>query len=140
MPRGRVSATRSRIMSAIRGKNTKPELAVRRAIHAAGLRFRLHAGSLPGRPDIVMTGIRTVVFVHGCFWHHHGCRSSAWPKTRSEFWRKKLEANVARDARTSVFLRAAGWNVEVIWECELREVAPLRTLVRKLRRRRDELG
>ena len=136
MPRGRVSAIRSRIMAAIHGKDTKPEMLVRRALHAAGLRYRLHQRDLPGRPDVVLTRIRTVVLVHGCFWHHHGCRYSSWPKTRRDFWRKKIENNVARDARTRFFLRAAGWRVEVIWECELRSGSPLRRLVARLLARR----
>ena len=139
MPRGRVSETRSRIMSAIRGKDTKPEMIVRRALHAAGFRYRLHQRDLPGRPDIVLTRLRTVVLVHGCFWHHHGCRYSNWPKTRKEFWRKKIEANVARDRRTRFFLRASGWTVEVIWECELRSPLSLHTLMTRVLARRARL-
>ena len=123
-------------MAAIRGKDTKPEMLVRRAVHAAGFRYRLHQGDLPGRPDLVLTRLRTVVFVHGCFWHHHGCGKSTWPKTRRDFWRKKIEANQARDVRTTYFLRTARWHVEVIWECELKREAPLRRLIRKLERRR----
>lgn len=134
----RVSAVRSRIMAAIRGKDTKPELQVRRAIHAAGLRFRLHHGDLPGRPDIVLSGIKTVVFVHGCFWHAHSCQTSK-PKTRAAFWQRKFETNRARDRRVRYFLQAAGWHVHVIWECELRREAPLRTLVRTLKQRRRRL-
>lgn len=139
MPRGRVSAVRSRTMAAIRGKDTKPELVVRRAMHAAGLRYRLHTGELPGRPDIVFTRLRTVVFVHGCFWHHHDCRDSTWPRTRTEFWRTKILGNVDRDRRVSYFLKAAGWHVEVLWECECTH-APIRDLIRKLRRRAARLG
>ncbi len=125
-------------MAAIRGKDTKPELQVRRAIHAAGLRFRLHHRDLPGRPDIVLSGIKTVVFVHGCFWHAHSCQTSK-PKTRAKFWQKKFETNQARDRRVRYFLKAAGWHVHVIWECELKREAPLRTLVRTLRKRRAAL-
>jgi DNA mismatch endonuclease, patch repair protein len=136
MPRGRVSAVRSRIMAAIRGKDTKPEMLVRRAVHAAGFRYRLHQGDLPGRPDLVLTRLKTVVFVHGCFWHHHDCVKSKWPKTRAAFWRKKIEANQARDIRTTYFLRTAGWHVEVIWECELKREVAIRRLIRKLERRR----
>lgn len=131
----RVSAVRSRIMAAIRGKDTKPELQVRRAIHAAGLRFRLHHRDLPGRPDIVLSGIKTVVFVHGCFWHAHSCQTSK-PKTRAAFWQRKFEANRARDRRVRYFLKAAGWHVHVIWECELKREASLRRLVRVLQQRR----
>lgn len=122
-------------MAAIRGKDTKPELQVRRAIHAAGLRYRLHTRDLPGSPDIVLPRIQTVVFVHGCFWHAHSCQRSK-PKTRAKFWAKKFETNCARDRRVRYFLRAAGWHVHVIWECELRREAPLRKLVRTLKQRR----
>ena len=127
-------------MAAIRGKDTKPEMVVRRAIHAAGLRYRLHHRALPGRPDIVFTRLRTVVFVHGCFWHAHDCRGTRLPKTRREWWRRKLEANVTRDVRTRHFLRAAGWQVEVIWECELKSVRKLNALTRRLLRRREEMA
>ena len=133
-----VSAVRSRIMAAIRGKDTKPELQVRLAIHAAGLRVRLHHRDLPGRPDIVMPRIKTVVFVHGCFWHAHSCQRSK-PKTRAKFWAQKFETNQARDRRVRYFLKAAGWQVHVIWECELKREAPLRNLVRTLKRRRAQL-
>lgn len=133
-----VSAVRSRIMSAIRGKDTKPELQVRRAIHAAGLRYRLHIRDLPGSPDIVLPRLKTVVFVHGCFWHAHSCQRSK-PKTRAKFWAQKFETNQARDRRVRYFLKAAGWQVHVIWECELKREAPLRKLVRTLIRRRAEL-
>lgn len=120
-------------MSAIRGKDTKPEMIVRSALHRAGLRFRLHRRDLPGTPDIVLTKHRAVVMVHGCFWHHHGCAKSVWPKTRAVFWRKKILTNVDRDRRSSYFLRAAGWREFVVWECELSE-KELRRLVREIRR------
>jgi DNA mismatch endonuclease (patch repair protein) len=119
-------------MAAIRGKDTKPESVVRSALHRAGLRFRLHRRDLPGTPDIVLAKYRSVVMVHGCFWHHHGCAKSTWPTTRAEFWRKKILANVDRDRRTRVFLRAAGWKVFVIWECEI-SPRRLATLARKVR-------
>lgn len=127
-------------MAAIRGKDTKPEMRVRRAVHAAGFRYRLHQGDLPGRPDLVLTRLKTVVFVHGCFWHHHDCQPAKWPKTRREFWRKKIEANQARDVRTNYFLRTTGWHVEVIWECELKGEVALRRLIRKLEGRRAKLS
>jgi DNA mismatch endonuclease (patch repair protein) len=123
-------------MSAIRGKDTKPEMRLRRAVHAAGFRYRLHQGDLPGRPDLVLTRLRTVVFVHGCFWHRHSCQPAQWPKTRRAFWRKKIEANQARDVRIIYFLRSAGWRVEVIWECELKGDVAMRRLLRRLERRR----
>jgi len=123
-------------MAAIRGKDTKPEMVVRRAIHAVGLRYRLHHSELLGRPDIVLPRLRTVVFVHGCFWHAHACRGARLPMTRREWWRRKLEANVTRDARTRQFLRAAGWHVEVIWECELKTSRKVNALTRRLLQRR----
>jgi DNA mismatch endonuclease, patch repair protein len=113
---------RSRIMSAIRGKNTTPELTVRRFLHAKGLRFRLHAPGLPGRPDLVFPKYRTVVFVHGCFWHlHQNCRFSRMPASNRRFWTAKLSGNRLRDRRKAQALRAAGWRVLTIWECQLSE-------------------
>lgn len=115
-------ADRSRMMAGIQGKNTKPELIVRRMLFASGYRFRLHRRDLPGAPDIVMPGRKVAVFVHGCFWHmHEGCRFAKMPATRSEFWRIKLEANVARDRRAVESLRALGWRVLCVWECSTRD-------------------
>ncbi len=114
---------RSALMSRIKGKDTKIELQVRRALHAQGFRYRLGGAGLPGRPDIVLPKYRTVVFVHGCFWHRHDCHLFRMPKTRQEFWKAKIDANQARDARNDEQLRAVGWNVESIWECELRDVS-----------------
>jgi DNA mismatch endonuclease (patch repair protein) len=109
---------RSALMSRIRGKDTKPELAVRRMLHAMGYRFRLHRKDLPGRPDIVFPGRRKVIFVHGCFWHgHEGCRLAARPSTRADFWAAKIDGNRARDARNLASLRDAGWEAHVLWEC-----------------------
>lgn len=113
--------TRSRNMSAIRSKDTKPELIVRRGLHARGLRYRLHQRNLPGKPDLVFPSRRVVLFVHGCFWHAHaGCRYYKVPKTAPERWRKKLEGNRARDMRDQSALISCGWRVIVVWECELR--------------------
>lgn len=110
---------RSQVMSRVRDKDTKPEMRVRKALHAAGLRYRLHRKDLPGRPDVVLPSRRTVVFVHGCFWHRHpGCPRCRTPKTRQEFWIPKLEANVERDRKASAALIEAGWRVRTIWECE----------------------
>lgn len=112
--------TRSRMMSGIRGKDTKPELQVRRALHAAGLRYRLHVRDLPGKPDIVLPRHRAVVFVHGCFWHRHpGCRLAYTPKSNVDFWLAKLEGNAVRDAGHERTLAQAGWRVFTIWECNL---------------------
>ena len=113
--------TRSRMMSGIRGKDTKPELLLRRALHARGYRFRLHVGTLPGSPDMILPRYRAAVFVHGCFWHRHpGCRYTTTPATRPEFWRAKFEGNIARDREKAAALLAAGWRVATVWECALR--------------------
>lgn len=110
--------TRSRMMSRIRGKDTKPEMLVRRGLHALGLRFRLHDRRLPGKPDLVFPKYRAVVFVHGCFWHGHDCPDFKWPKTREAFWREKILTNRARDERNIRELTSAGWRVFTFWECE----------------------
>lgn len=124
-------STRSYNMSRIRGKNTKPEMLVRQYLHALGLRYRLHAKGLPGKPDLVFAGLRTVVFVHGCFWHcHEGCRYFVVPKTRTDFWMNKIGRNVANDERQQQQLRSQGWRVLVVWECELRSPQRERTLER----------
>lgn len=112
---------RRRCMTAIRGKDTKPEMVVRRLIHAAGYRYRLHKKDMPGTPDLVFYRHRKVVFVHGCFWHLHRCRyGQVVPKTNAEFWKKKREGNVARDKRVLRQLRVLGWDVLTIWECQTR--------------------
>jgi DNA mismatch endonuclease (patch repair protein) len=114
-------ATRSYNMSQIKGKNTKPEMLVRQYLHAQGLRYRLHTKDLPGKPDLVLPKYKTVVFVHGCFWHKHdGCRYFVIPKTRTEFWMNKIGRNVANDIRQQQELAAAGWRVLTVWECELK--------------------
>jgi DNA mismatch endonuclease (patch repair protein) len=116
--------TRSRMMSGIRGKNTKPEMLVRLALHRRGFRYRLHARNLPGRPDIVLPKFRAAVFVNGCFWHGHDCELFRLPATRTEFWSSKITSNRARDARNLAGLRTAGWRSLVIWECALRPARP----------------
>jgi DNA mismatch endonuclease (patch repair protein) len=116
------AATRSRMMAAIRGRDTRPEIAIRSALHAMGFRFRLHDTRLPGRPDLVLPRYRAAVFVHGCFWHRHaGCRLSATPQTRPEFWQAKFAATVARDQRACDLLVRSGWRVAIVWECESRD-------------------
>jgi len=108
-------------MSRIRGKDTKPEMVVRRLVHALGYRFRLHRRELPGCPDLVFAGRRKVIFVHGCFWHRHQCKyGKPMPRTRPEFWQKKLEGNKARDTRNRRALRRLGWEVLVVWGCQTR--------------------
>ena len=114
-------ATRSRMMSGIRGKNTQPELRLRRFLHAEGFRFRLHDKRLPGKPDIVLPKWKVAIQVQGCFWHRHeGCRFATIPATRPEFWAEKFAENVARDRRNLERLQAAGWRTAIIWECWLR--------------------
>jgi DNA mismatch endonuclease (patch repair protein) len=107
-------------MSRIRGKDTKPELQLRRGLHAAGLRYRLHPPELPGRPDIVFPRHRAVVLVHGCFWHGHDCHLFRMPATRSEFWNTKITRNQERDQRTVRALMHAGWRVLTVWECAVK--------------------
>jgi len=110
---------RSAIMRSVRQRNTTPELALRSALHARGLRYRLHAKELRGRPDIVFPKYRTCIFVHGCFWHRHGCAKTTTPKSNVPFWTDKFEANVKRDRRAVSELLNAGWRVLTIWECGL---------------------
>lgn len=107
-------------MSGIRGKDTRPELIVRRGLHAMGFRYRLHDRKLPGRPDLVFPGLKAVILVHGCFWHGHGCHLFKWPASRIEFWREKISGNRERDAGNLARLGDAGWRVLVIWECALK--------------------
>ena len=114
-------ATRSRMMSGIRAKDTKPEIVLRRKLHRAGLRYRLHGTKLPGKPDLVLTSRRAVIFVHGCFWHrHNGCHWCSTPSSNTDFWSAKFERNVARDADAIEALNAERWRVAVVWECGLR--------------------
>ena len=116
------SKRRSKMMSRIKGRDTVPEIAVRRIAHRLGFRFRLYRKDLPGCPDLVFPRFRAVVFVHGCFWHRHcGCRYAYLPKTRVRFWNDKFRGNVARDRRNEAALREIGWRVLVIWECETRD-------------------
>jgi DNA mismatch endonuclease, patch repair protein len=114
------SATRSRMMSGIRGRNTKPEILIRSLLHRQGFRFRLDARDLPGRPDIVLPRYRAVIFVHGCFWHGHDCPLFKWPQTRPEFWREKIGRNRSNDIKAQQALLDNGWRVGLVWECALR--------------------
>ena len=108
------------VMSRIRGKDTKPEMLIRRGLHGRGFRYRLHVAGLPGTPDMVFPRYRTVVFVHGCFWHGHGCSLFKWPKTRVGFWKAKINRNVERDREARIALKQSEWRVVAIWECALR--------------------
>ncbi len=114
--------TRSRMMSGIKSKDTKPEILVRKYLHGRGLRYRLHAKGLPGKPDLVFPKYKAVVFVHGCFWHQHpGCKYASKPQTQEVFWENKLSDNVKRDSYQMAALEELGWRVFVVWECELQE-------------------
>lgn len=127
------AATRSRMMSGIRGVNTRPEMIVRRYLHSRGLRYRLHVKGLPGRPDIVLPKHRVVVEVRGCFWHQHtGCEFAVTPKSNAKFWRDKLASNVGRDVRSARALRAAGWRVYTIWECRAYRRSALQALAERI--------
>jgi DNA mismatch endonuclease (patch repair protein) len=115
-----VPEPRRRVMAAIRGKDTGPEIAIRRMLHAMGYRYRLHRRDLPGRPDITFPGRRKVVFVHGCFWHQHlGCKAAKAPRTRQEYWGPKLARNIERDRLNLEALTRSAWVVAIVWECEL---------------------
>ena len=122
-------ARRSWLMGRVTGKNTKPELLVRRAAHALGFRFRLHRKDLPGRPDLAFPRLQKAIFVHGCFWHRHDCRKATTPKTNAAFWREKFDQNIERDKKALTELAGRGWETLVIWECE---TGDLRALRRKL--------
>ena len=130
--------TRSRVMRAVKGTNTRPEQAVRSLLHSLGYRFRLHRRDLPGAPDIVLPGRKAVIFVHGCFWHGHGCkRGNRAPKANADYWAGKLARNMARDSRMRAELEALGWRVLVVWECEIRDK---QALTGKLREFLDPAG
>jgi DNA mismatch endonuclease (patch repair protein) len=132
-------------MSRVRGKGTRPEMIVRRLAHAMGLRFRLHKSALPGRPDLAFPRYRTVLFVHGCFWHRHeGCRKCSSPKSRIDYWEAKFRANVERDRRNALELTKSGWRVLTIWECETQDSSLLQEKLESVRsidgrRMHDEL-
>jgi DNA mismatch endonuclease (patch repair protein) len=113
-------AMRSRMMAGIRGKNTKPEMIIRRGLHASGFRYLLHDKRLPGKPDLVFPKHRAVIFVHGCFWHGHDCHLFKWPKTRKVFWRKKIERNRWLDKQAISELQKLGWRIGIVWECSIK--------------------
>ncbi|MDO6433079.1 very short patch repair endonuclease [Flavitalea sp. BT771] len=135
------AVTRSYNMSRIKGKNTRPELVLRRILHAYGFRYRLHVAGLPGRPDIVMPAYRTAIFVHGCFWHgHQECRYFVIPKTRTEWWTDKINRNIANDKNATERLKKLGWKIVTIWECELKPDKIQKTLAKlfgNLQKRRE---
>nr|WP_316654111.1 very short patch repair endonuclease [uncultured Gellertiella sp.] len=122
-----IDPKRSSLMARVKGKDTKPEMAVRRALFAMGFRYRLHRRDLPGSPDVVFPRQKKAIFVHGCFWHRHaGCRLASTPKSRADFWQIKFDANVARDARNIDALEEFGWSVLVLWQCEISDLEKLR--------------
>ena len=127
--------TRSRIMSSVGQKDTGPETVLRSALHKAGLRYRLHDRRLPGSSDLVFPRYRAVIFVHGCYWHSHGCYKSTVPKSRREFWEDKFRANLERDERNISLLRELGWRVMVVWECALigKHALPLNEVTKQIR-------
>jgi len=114
------SATRSRMMSGIRGRDTKPEILIRKGLFRHGFRYRLHVRNLPGKPDLVLARYHAVVLIHGCFWHGHDCRLFKWPSTNDEFWQKKIGRNRERDCEVRNLLKKEGWRVLTIWECSFR--------------------
>lgn len=113
-------ATRSKNMSRIRGKHTKPEQLIRKALHSQGFRYRLHRKDLPGKPDIVLPKYKAIIEVNGCFWHGHKCHLFHWPKSRTDFWREKITQNTRRDSENQIKLENMGWRVLVVWECSLK--------------------
>lgn len=120
MPDVHDRATRSRNMAAIRGKNTNPELTIRRLLHKQGYRYRLHDKSLPGKPDLIFPRYNAVIFIHGCFWHKHECHLFKWPESRQEFWQTKITRNAEKDAESAAALSKLGWRVMNVWECALK--------------------
>ena len=120
MPDVHDTATRSRNMAAVRGKDTKPELLIRRGLHGLGFRYRLQAKDLPGRPDLVLPKHRAVIFIHGCFWHGHDCHLFRLPGTRTQFWEQKISSNRERDCRTLLALSQRQWRTGIVWECAVR--------------------
>lgn len=125
---------RSRMMSGIRSKNTRPEMIIRKGLHAAGFRFRLHNRSLPGTPDMTFPKWNAVIFIHGCFWHGHHCHLFKWPATREDFWHQKISRNMQNDIRHDRDLRVAKWRIGVVWECALRgrKKMPFESVVEQL--------
>lgn len=121
---------RRRIMQAVKSKDTRPELHVRRLLHAMGYRFRLHRNDLPGKPDIVLPRYKKAIFVHGCFWHAHGCSKGKPPKSRLDYWLPKLEMNVKRDRTKKERLESLGWKVQVVWQCETKDTDALAAKLR----------
>jgi DNA mismatch endonuclease, patch repair protein len=124
--------TRSRIMRAVKGKDTAPEMIVRRIVHSMGYRYRLHRQDLPGKPDLVFPRLGKIIFIHGCFWHGHDCtRGARMPRANHAYWQRKITLNSLRDENSIASLRSQGWRVEVIWECELKDIRRMRARLAK---------
>ena len=135
MPDVHDKATRSYNMSQIRSRNTKPEMLVRKFLHARGFRYKLHDKTLPGKPDIVLPKYKTVIFIHGCFWHgHKDCRYFVVPKTRTEWWLNKINSNIANDTKAVKTLKKEGWRIINLWECDLRSIKVSKTLTKLLKK------
>ncbi|MDQ2713056.1 MAG: very short patch repair endonuclease [Acidobacteriota bacterium] len=126
MTDNRTPQSRSALMSRIGPRNTAPEMIVRSLLHSMGYRYRLHRKDLPGKPDLVLVARRKVIFVHGCFWHAHGCRIGQPPKSRLDFWNEKLKKNVRRDEEQKTLLQAKGWSVLTVWQCETKNLKTLK--------------
>jgi DNA mismatch endonuclease (patch repair protein) len=122
---------RSENMRAIKGRDTRPEIAVRKLLFSMGYRYRLHAARMPGKPDLVFPARKKVIFVHGCFWHGHDCRRGNWPRSNQEYWIPKISRNIARDRKNESALAEMGWTVSIVWECELRDQAGLAARLRE---------
>ena len=126
---------RSQIMSRISGKNTKPELIIRKALFAKGYRYRLHRKDLPGNPDIVLQKYKTVIFIHGCFWHGHTCKAGKLPETNKKFWKDKIGSNIVRDKRNKTKLKKLKWKVIIVWQCQLKNNSLTKKSLRKLEKK-----
>lgn len=139
MPDNVDAKTRSEVMRRVKSANTKPEMAVRRALHAAGFRFRIHRRDLPGNPDLIFPRYRVAAFVHGCFWHWHGCKRSRMPVSNRDYWESKIARNIERDGLVKKDLQKLGWEICVIWECELQQgIIKLKDQLEMLRRQNGQ--
>jgi DNA mismatch endonuclease, patch repair protein len=135
-----VDPARRKLMSRVRAKDSRPEMVVRRLLHAQGYRFRLHRRDLPGTPDLVFPGRKKVIFVHGCFWHRHPeCARTTTPKTRAAYWQAKFDTNVARDIRNQHDLRELGWSTEIVWECQTKDTDALKSQLERFLGRKNEI-
>lgn len=128
---------RSAVMRSVKGKDTQPELEVRKLAHSLGFRFRLHRKDLPGRPDLVFPRLKVAIFVHGCFWHQHDCPAAARPASRREYWDTKLDGNIYRDKKNARLLHSLGWRILVIWECQIKNRSRLASRLNRFLRKQE---